>query len=45
MDYFSIIKDSDIFEYPTEEPLEYSIRPTAKGIVIDSDGNIGLNRH
>ncbi len=42
MQLFSIIKDSDIFENPTPEPLEYTIRPTAKGFVFDSDGNIAL---
>jgi 8-oxo-dGTP diphosphatase len=42
MDYFSIIKDADVFENPDEEPKKYKERPTAKGIVLDSDGKIAL---
>lgn len=42
MDYFSIIKDADVFENPGEEPKNYKVRPTAKGIVLDSDGHIAL---
>ena len=42
MGYFSIIKDADIFENPDEEPKEYKVRPTAKGIVLDGDGRIAL---
>ncbi len=42
MNYFLSIKDSDIFENPTVEPSEYKLRPTAKGIVLDGDGNIAL---
>lgn len=42
MGYFSIIKDADIFENPGEEPKEYTVRPTAKGIVLDNDGKIAL---
>lgn len=40
MEYFSIVKDSDIFENPLPEPKEYISRPTVKGIVIDSNDNI-----
>ncbi len=35
-DNFLIIKDADVFENPTMEMGEYTIRPTAKGIVLDS---------
>lgn len=42
MNYFLTIKDSDIFENPTEEPQEYMVRPTSKGIVFDNEGNIAL---
>lgn len=42
MDYFSILKDSDIFENPTVEPDDYMVRPTAKGIVVDYEGKIAL---
>ena len=42
MEYFSIIKDADIFENPTPAPKEYSTRPTAKGIIIDNEGNIAV---
>lgn len=42
MEYFLTIKDADIFLESTVEPLEYKVRPTSKGIVIDSDGNIAL---
>ncbi len=42
MNYFSIIKDSDIFKNPAAEPKEYRVRPTAKGVVIDSEGKIAL---
>lgn len=42
MEYFSVIKDSDVFENPAAEPEEYKIRPTAKGIVLDGDGRIAL---
>ena len=42
MEPFLILKDLDIFDESVEEPLEYAIRPTAKGVVIDSDGNIAL---
>ena len=39
MEYFSIIKDADIFENPTPEPAEYKIRPTAKGVVLDEENH------
>ena len=42
MDYFSILKDADVFESPFDEPKEYKVRPTAKGIVLDGDGRIAL---
>ena len=42
MEYFSIIKDSDIFEDPTAEPKEYITRLTVKGLVFDSDNKIAL---
>ncbi len=42
MEYFSIIKDSDIFENPVAEPEVYTVRPTAKGIVIDNESKIAL---
>ena len=42
MEVFSTLRDSDIFEVPYAEPKEYKIRPTAKGIVIDGEGNIAL---
>ena len=42
MDYFLITKDVDFFENPVAEPVEYRVRPTAKGIVIDDEGNIAL---
>lgn len=42
MYYFSSIKDADVFENPALEVGEYTLRPTAKGIVLDSDGNIAL---
>ena len=42
MNYFLTIKDSDIFENPSEEPQEYIVRPTSKGIVFDDEGNIAL---
>ncbi len=42
MEYFSIIKDVDVFKNPIMEVGEYTLRPTAKGIVLDSDGNIAL---
>lgn len=42
MNYFLTIKDSDIFENPVEEPAEYKVRPTAKGVVIDGEGKITL---
>jgi 8-oxo-dGTP pyrophosphatase MutT (NUDIX family) len=42
MEVFSTLKDSDIFENSFPEPKEYTVRPTAKGIVLDSDGNIAL---
>lgn len=44
MEYFSIIKDSDIFENPLSEPREYIPRPTVKGIVLDGGGRIALIR-
>ena len=42
MNYFSIIKDSDIFDSPALEPKEYTSRPTAKGIVLDEKGRIAF---
>ncbi len=42
MDYFLIIKDADVFENPAVEPEEYTVRPTAKGIVFDSEGRVAL---
>lgn len=42
MDYLLILKDSDVFKNPVAEPEEYKVRPTAKGIVLDSDGKIAL---
>ncbi len=42
MEVFSTIKDKDIFKEPFPEPKEYKTRPTAKGLVIDSEGNIAL---
>jgi len=42
MEYFSIIKDSDIFENPLPEPEMYTSRPTVKGIVSDADGDISV---
>lgn len=42
MDYFYSLKDSDIFENPSDEPKQYTIRPTSKGFVIDSDDKIAL---
>lgn len=44
MEYFSIVKDSDIFETPLPEPKEYTLRPTVKGIVLDNDGKIAMLR-
>jgi len=42
MEYFSIIKDVDVFKNPIPEPVEYKIRPTAKGIVLDIDNHVAL---
>lgn len=42
MEYFSTITDVDVFENPIVEVGEYTMRPTAKGIVVDADGNIAL---
>jgi len=42
MEYFSAIKDADIFENPVPEPKEYIDRPTVKGVVIDKEGDIAL---
>lgn len=42
MEYFSIIKDSDIFEHPAPEPKEYETRLTVKGVVLDNDNNIAF---
>jgi ADP-ribose pyrophosphatase YjhB (NUDIX family) len=42
MEYFHSIKDSDIFENPLPEPVEYIDRPTVKGLVFDSEGKIPL---
>ena len=42
MEYFSVVKDSDIFEEESGEinESEYALRPTVKGLVLDADGNI-----
>lgn len=40
MEYFSVVTDKDIFENPVAEPTTYILRPTAKGVVIDSDNNV-----
>lgn len=45
MKYFSVIADKDIFDEPLPEPVIYTERPTAKGIVIDADGKIALLWH
>lgn len=42
MEAVATLRDADIFETPIAEPKEYIIRPTSKGIVIDSDGKIAL---
>ncbi len=42
MEHFSTIRDADIFEIPVIEPEQYKTRPTAKGVVRDSEGNIAL---
>lgn len=42
MEYFSIIKDTDVFENLVVEPKEYKVRPTTKGIVLDSEGKVAL---
>lgn len=40
MEYFSIIKDADIFTGQVVEPKDWSIRKTSKGFVYDDNGNI-----
>lgn len=42
MEYFYIVKDADIFDYPTTEPKEYAVRPTSKGFVFDKEGRACL---
>lgn len=42
MKLFSTLHDSDIFDDPVIEPIEYKVRPTAKGFVFDNEGNIAL---
>lgn len=42
MDTFLILRDSDIFENPLPEPKEYVARPTAKGVVLDGEGNVAI---
>ena len=42
MEYFLVIKDTDIFDNPLPEPVEYRIRPTAKGIILDNEGKVAL---
>ncbi len=42
MQPFLILSESDIFENPAKEPEVYVSRPTAKGFVIDNEGNIAL---
>ena len=42
MEYFSIVKETDLFEGVVEEPVEYKLRPTAKGIVLDEHGRVAL---
>jgi 8-oxo-dGTP diphosphatase len=45
MEYFSVLKDSDIFENPAPEPLEYIDRPTVKGLVFNSENKIAFLWH
>ena len=42
MNPFLIINESDIFDYPADEPQSYTPRPTSKGFVIDQEGNMAL---
>lgn len=42
MEYFSVLKDSDIFENQTIEPDVYEPRLTVKGIVLDVDNKIAI---
>lgn len=42
MKVFHVISDKDIFQNSLPEPKEYMTRPTAKGLVFDSDGKIAL---
>ena len=42
MEYFSVIKDADIFDGPTSTPKEWIIRKTSKGFVYDEQGNVCL---
>lgn len=42
MEHFSTVKDADIFPDSAVEMKEYTVRPTSKGIVMDSNGNIAL---
>ena len=45
MEYFFVIKDSDIFENFLSEPKEYTLRPTVKGFVFDDENKIALIWH
>ncbi len=38
----SVIKESDIFENPSPEPVEYIPRATVKAVVLDEENNIAL---
>lgn len=40
MEYFSIVKDSDIFDNPLPEPEEYISRPTVRAIITDEDAKV-----
>jgi 8-oxo-dGTP pyrophosphatase MutT (NUDIX family) len=42
MEPLLILKDVNIFENPSVEPKFYKLRPTAKAIVIDDNGEIAM---
>lgn len=42
MQPFYTIKDSDIFDSPEPEPVNYIDRPTVKGVVFNSDNKIAM---
>lgn len=42
MEYFSVVKDSDIFNSVDLNESEYKPRLTSKGIVLDEKGNIAI---